>query len=334
MFWGHGVTCGCCICNTLPRITKLIFDHSQQPEFIERAGQHLRTCESQLRDEITRFELASVRGHAFASQAGFGKGFVKGAPVFGLPGISTGSAGVAATGVPLLPPVPPPPAVPAAQPERKEERGKGPRTLGPEQTIHTSAKSQPPKPPTKEGAIPVKTEPLEESPTADKEPLAELEPPAEDRHRLKEKDKKKRSKKERTKEKKRRSSSSSQKKRHPRKEPSASPARARSSGVKRKGEEVSPSPPRKERKSRGETRHSSPREERSPEGRRELKPRPPSYPPRGQEKGSSKGRGKGWRGPIPFSSHQRWYAGKNKGVVKRAKQERYNQRKDDRRASR
>ena len=48
--------------------------------------------------------------------------------------------------------------------------------------------------------------------------------------------------------------------------------------------------------------------------------REPFYPPPGQ----------GWRGYVPRSDHPRWTSGANKGIVKRAKQERYNQRRGQR----
>ena len=40
----------------------------------------------------------------------------------------------------------------------------------------------------------------------------------------------------------------------------------------------------------------------------------------------ARGRGRGWIGPIPWSSHPRWYTGKNKGITRRAKQEKFNNR--------
>ena len=40
----------------------------------------------------------------------------------------------------------------------------------------------------------------------------------------------------------------------------------------------------------------------------------------------ARGRGRGWIGPVPWSLHPRWYTGKNKGITRRAKQEKFNNR--------
>ena len=52
------------------------------------------------------------------------------------------------------------------------------------------------------------------------------------------------------------------------------------------------------------------------------------YQPRGErpQQGDKPPQGKGWQGRIPYSDHPRWSEGKNKGVTKRAKQERYHRR--------
>ena len=67
-----------------------------------------------------------------------------------------------------------------------------------------------------------------------------------------------------------------------------------------------------------------------------LRPRSPSYPPGpGSPPGPPPGhrtQGRGWHGPIPHSNHPRWQHGVNKGVVKRAKQERYHQRRQEQEA--
>lgn len=73
---------------------------------------------------------------------------------------------------------------------------------------------------------------------------------------------------------------------------------------------------RKERKSRTERPPEPPG---PPPGRhyQERPPEPPYPPPRGR----------GWVGPVPRSDHPRWHNSENKGIVKRAKQERFNQRR-------
>eukprot|EP00435_Cladocopium_sp_Y103_P030228 s1973_g7.t1 len=50
-------------------------------------------------------------------------------------------------------------------------------------------------------------------------------------------------------------------------------------------------------------------------------PQEPSYPPPRREQGH------GWEGDLPRTSHPRWHQSQNKGQVKRAKQELYNQRR-------
>ena len=85
---------------------------------------------------------------------------------------------------------------------------------------------------------------------------------------------------------------------------------------------------------RGDRRSPSKKEERleketEPEEREsreeiERKPKPPNFPP--PSSGSRPAQGSGWRGPVPYSNHPRWSTSKNKGIVKRAKQELYNSR--------
>ena len=101
--------------------------------------------------------------------------------------------------------------------------------------------------------------------------------------------------------------------------------RDRSRGRRRRGDS----------RSRGE--RNSPRT--PPSGHKERKTRPgkppePEGPPPGRSFGdrrpaepSGHPRGTGWRGPIPRSNHPRWTSGTNKGITKRAKQERFNRRR-------
>ena len=63
-----------------------------------------------------------------------------------------------------------------------------------------------------------------------------------------------------------------------------------------------------------------------PTQRRPRSPHTPERPPPERSSGSKGGgkgkpQGKGWRGPVPYSSHPRWTQGTNKGITKRAKQE-------------
>ena len=117
----------------------------------------------------------------------------------------------------------------------------------------------------------------------------------------------------------------------------------------KKSEEVDRRRRRKEEREaeKGEKRSPSreeiPRRGEGASGSQSGRPRPPAGPPpqwRGDKekksrssledqggKGSGARRGPGWIGEIPVSSHYRWTRGKNKGVVKRAKQERFNERR-------
>ena len=183
-------------------------------------------------------------------------------------------------------------------------------------------KAQPPLPPPPTFAnTPVKQEPLEGSPTASKEPVAEIEEPEEP-------DKKEKTK--RTREPRGRSHSHSQRKKEKkRSRKSRSPRREKVRSPSARENIRSPSLRRKEKKGRGE-------EEISPKSTGESRssvPKPPSHSPPARLRGSEGGargnscvsdtrRGPGWRGEVPYSSHPRW-RGKNKGVVKRAKQERH-----------
>ena len=95
-------------------------------------------------------------------------------------------------------------------------------------------------------------------------------------------------------------------------------SRSRSRRRRRRGDEEPPISPRgRERRERDR----SPKRPRTPD--HPPGPRtPPTAPPSPVVR-----QGRGWVGEIPYSSHPRWSQGTNKGLVKRAKQERYNQRR-------
>ena len=83
-----------------------------------------------------------------------------------------------------------------------------------------------------------------------------------------------------------------------------------------KGEDGSPRTSRGREKKRRSGSPVRPKSPLHPPGPRS----PPGPPPRRQPQGH------GWFGPVPYSNHPRWDKGTNKGVVKKAKQERFNQR--------
>ena len=122
--------------------------------------------------------------------------------------------------------------------------------------------------------------------------------------------------------------SSSKKHRRDEKSPSRRQRRSRS---RRDG--------KNKRRSRSRSRHRGGEKggSRSPkaEGVREKKTRssrvrsthtPPRPPPFRPPPGHSQPQGRGWVGRVPYSSRYRWSQGTNKGIVKRAKQERFNNR--------
>ena len=118
--------------------------------------------------------------------------------------------------------------------------------------------------------------------------------------RRRKKEKKKREKEKKDKKRRRRSTS-----------PGSSVSGSRVRAAKRKDLKRLPTPPR-------------PRSPHTPPG-------PPPHPPPAPARDSSpppiaRGRGRGWIGPVPWSTHPRWYTGKNKGITRRAKQEKFNNR--------
>ena len=100
--------------------------------------------------------------------------------------------------------------------------------------------------------------------------------------------------------------------------------KSRSRSHRRRGDHPSPNTsPRREKK-----RRSEPHEDR----RSPLRPRSPPFPPGprsppGPPPRRHQEQGRGWQGPVPYSDHPRWTEGTNKGLVKRSKQERHYQRR-------
>ena len=99
-------------------------------------------------------------------------------------------------------------------------------------------------------------------------------------------------------------------------------------------EEEKPAAPPKTAEPAATGKEKKRRDERPPEPDRPPLPRPdrripqePNYPPPHRQGGRPAERGRGWVGPVPYSDHPRWYTGKSKGVVRRAKQERFNNRR-------
>ena len=181
-----------------------------------------------------------------------------------------------------------------SQPPKKEPADKPPAT---------TAKTKPPEPPPPPPKVPLKVE-ENESP----ENLVDVEDlSAAASSKVKKRDKRR---------------SRSRRRRR-----SDSDRRARSSRRSR-------SKSRRRRREKGSTRSPSEKKgkERKARSREVPLPRTPPVPPPRAPRSPSRPspgfpvrQGPGWRGEIPYSSHPRW-GGANKGIVKRAKQERYNQR--------
>ena len=304
--WGHSQSCGCTLCTTFSRVFSLVREGTGLPGFVPLASGPVRVLEGELRDTVE----FCIRQNRAQAQVG---------------------------GAPLPPPVAassplPPPAVPLQEPE-KEGSGQGSQVekakKQPEHNLYLTAKSKPSSPVPAERSIAPKSEPLD-SPGVLVD-VAEEEQAEGVGEEEKAKKKKKRSqssqarsaKPSKPKKDKRKSRSRSRRRRD--KEGSSSPKRSKSRRRRRStGDRGSP------REERGRERRTRPEE--SPARKSPLRPRSPPYPPGPRSPsrpppGYEREQGPGWRGQVPYSSHPRWTSGANKGVVKRAKQERYNSRR-------
>ena len=306
MVWGHAIPCTCVICKTLPRINRLIASNSRTPGFVDWCGAKLRAVELEIRDELPRLE-----GEALAK-----------------------SPSVIGVGGPPLPP--PPPQGLTFTPVPSFHGWRPPLGLGGgvhPSDPHCTPKSKPPGEPAASSQSPapqVKAEPressLNKSPVADPPTGAEAEEKA---HKKKEKKKHRHISPEPRERREKSVSQARSSGRKKKEEPEKRKKRSRSRSEKKGVEET---PRYKEKKSRSEP--ATPPEEGS--GRKEdtesKEPRSPTYPPpRSHTGGGPRSKtGPGWIGWVPYSDHKRW-AGKNKGVVKRAKQEHFNRRGGHRR---
>ena len=303
--WGHSLGCGCAICHSLPRLFDLISQGSRYPGFVGVAGERVRLLESEVRDLLA-----------------------------GQLGAVPRAASVASPAAPLPPPPAPQPSVPKAQGPlvwrrpleavERRDRGAG-RDLNAKDTLEVYPKGGP-------GAVFGKAEPgsfevKEEVGNEDKGPVAEAVEEPKEKKKDKKKDKKRREKS--------RSESKGRKRKRSRSEErevqkgSSKDKRLRRSERSRseKGEEESPRKREERGRERREDSEDHKREEsQKPESKR---PREPERSPPKERREDWRGRtqGRGWRGEIPYSNHPRWTQSKNKGIVKRAKQELHNRRK-------
>ena len=298
--WGHAPSCACSICTTLSRIFPLVNEGSGIPNFISLAGRHFRVLEGELRDT-----LDALLDHG-------------------------------RSGPPKAAAAPPPP--PVAQPEQSSgplqrestasasQAPAAPPAGPPEQFLYP--KSKPAEPGKTSEGVEFKVEPhsspdqlvdAEEleprGPEAAKKPKASTESSRRTKSPVIDVDKKRKHKdKRRTRSRSRRRRRKTTEAKSPKREEEARRSR------KRSRTRSIPASRGRERKERPSSPRRSPLRPKSPPF--PPWPRSPSQPPPGHREA----RGSGWRGPVPYSSHPRWTEGKNKGVTKRAKQERYNQR--------
>ena len=302
MDWGHAPGCVCVVCATLPRIHRLIAENSKRPGVVPFIGARLRLLESEVRDDLVKFS-----GSQGSSDTPNLQGEKPGNPAY--PGLPSHFPGFA----PPLPGlfVPPPAARAVPPPPPLHPCGPSPEPPQP----GSYPKGKPVTPGTSSSAsVPVKAEQSEASRSL--EPVGELQAEEPEEKVRKKKDKKE-------KEKRKKSRSRSKRKSHPREgERSLSRKKKRSRTPEAKGERGSPRAGVE--RAEGGQRERSAEPDRRSRSERSRKPREPNYPP--NQKGGGKGRkgkGIGWRGVIPYSDHPRWSESKNKGITKRAKQERF-----------
>ena len=307
--WGHRVDCPCGICKTFFRLFSLVRSESSVTGFVENFGGRLEELYNQSLGVSTR-----VHGRVPDLEPPFVP--LVPATASGPPVLPPGTSYLPAEKFklplqelrhPIAPGLPPPVAfAPPAQPAS---------STGPHQCL--GSKAAPASPPhSGKQPVLVKREP-EESPQSKRGPVVD----AQDLESLPDR-KGKKEKKKKKKEKKQKSVSPP---------PKASGSRIEERSRSRKGqaakrrESYTPSPERSKKKARGDSvsperdtpRRGERREEGSP-----RQPRSPSHPP--PNRGPQREQGKGWRGSVPYSSHPRWTHSKNKGIVKRAKQELFN----------
>ena len=288
MLWGHRTDCTCPICRSVARIFLLVREGSQHPGFIAPASERFRVLESELRDILLSFDCRVDILRPLPE-------------VLPLPVLGASPAGSqpAAEGVRVEP----------RESETPRNSGKGLPGVAPKAKAEGNfGKAEP-------GEIQTKVEAEEDKGGAVHE-VEDLEEKKEKSKRGREKERKRSRSRRKSKERRRLEQGEGKERKKRRGEESEE--EKKSTG---KGEETSPSG----KKDRGEERTPDRREtaERSVSVKRKG-PKPPGHPPHWHRESGA--RSSGWRGHIPYSDHPRWYKSVNKGIVKRAKQERWNSR--------
>ena len=301
--WGHVPTCVCPICRSFARVFSVIHYGSSFEGFVQLVGDRARIFESEVRDLLT---------------------LVEGRNIVGLPS----GAGVAP---PVAVQPPPPRQVPEGEVRKtgeaaspKKERADPPGVV-PKATPGVKFGSAEPE---EFKEIRVKKEPSEEEEKPEK--VFDKEKKPKDRKERREK------KKKRSRSRKRNKSSEEKegggKKPHKKQRTECSEVDEDSEG-RSKGEKDTPrKPDRKERKTReqggGEADGGSGTASSSAWKPNQQSGQSDWHQSRGDrpQQGGKYPQGRGWQGNVPYSDHPRWREGKNKGITKRAKQERYHRR--------
>ena len=291
--WGHTANCPCAICHSLPRIFHLIETGSRFAGFVPQVGERIRLVESEIRDILS---------------------FLDGTRVFSrLPGVLPEPPVL--SGVPPLGGVVPGSVAPPKesglgekQAERRENPSPKSKEAGPLPGISPKAPA-----PVKWGTVEPYTLVKQEQGVDERGPVQELP-------RVEGSEEERTSKQEREKEKKRSSPrdnerSRSRKRRKEKRKEEKSKKKDRDTSENKRSEDrkVSPRSSGREKKKRERSE-----EEAGEETTRRENQHTPNWTGR-------RGRGRGWQGELPVSHHPRW-RGVNKGQVKRAKQEVYNNR--------
>ena len=330
---GHAaINCECAVCRCVARILSLLDQGTGLPFFVDGVATRLRVVEAEARDELARrgWREGSLAAPIPAPGAAPGGGTAT--PANGPPGAAAECKAAA--------PAPREEAALASQAAKKVAATEPGESVAPtSQPVASDCAERTPE----EVNLGIY---LKSCPAAPRVPAAgaqqvkleaeiKAKPPKEEE---KEGEAKRSEAKEESR--KRRDASRSRRRQHRR-----SRSRRRTSGERARGSRdhrsdrsrerrrressVTPrSAPGKEKKSRPER----PPEPAGPPPRREDRrvPREPDHPPPARSSGSGRAQGPGWQGPIPYSSHARWSVGKSKGIVRRAKQERFNRRRDRR----
>ena len=324
MQWGHSTQCACAICQSLPRIHLLIAKGTSLPGFVEFSGTKVRLLEAELRDALARKGYSEEN---LPAPPGFYKKFPElialdstvppppPAEVFagsGQPADShSQSSGTAKPDVAQEPAAEVRESTQEASQPSKEAL---PSQSSPRELLSCKVKAKP-KPPSGSSVLIVKQE-AEEKAEKLKSPVAEVDHHSHAPDHLKSSPKKEKKHKDEPARSSRQSRSQGR---------GRSPRKSKRSRSRRSCKGEARSPKREGGKERKFRPHSP---DHPPPGRRpELvrRPREPSHPPAERPRGTRDREGPGWVGERP-RGYKHW--GKNKGVVKRAKQARRRDRRD------